>query len=341
MAIDSILFLSFGGPEGMDEVMPFLQNVLRGKNVPEARMKEVAHHYELFGGVSPLNAQNRRLIEELKIELKERGIDLPVYFGNRNWHPLLADTLRQMHEDGKEHVLTFVTSAYSSYSGCRQYLEDIERASAEAGVTIQTEKIRAFYNHPLFIEANRENVEEGLKAFGSDREKVHIAFTAHSIPLSMAATCKYEAQLNEASSLVAQSLKHKNFKLVYQSRSGPPTQPWLEPDILAHIRSLHEQGIKHVLVHPIGFISDHMEIIYDLDIEAKQLALELGMKFVRSSSSGTNPHFGKLMGELVEERLRSDQTLKRTVGENPPEPDRCAPGCCAYTAQRPQAKSAT
>lgn len=342
MTIDAILFLSFGGPEGMDDVMPFLQNVLRGKNVPEARMLEVAHHYELFGGVSPINAQNRRLIELLKVELNGRGIDLPVYFGNRNWHPLLGDTLRRIQADGKEHVLTFVTSAYSSYSGCRQYLEDIEKAVSESGVSLKTEKIRAFYNHPLFIEANKENVEEGLKSLeedGINRDKVHIAFTAHSIPLSMAATCRYEEQLSETAALVAEGLNQKNFKLVYQSRSGPPTQPWLEPDILDHLRNLDDQGVKHVLVHPLGFVSDHMEIIYDLDTEAKQLAQKLGMTFIRTKSSGTNHLFGKLMGELVEERLKSDQYLKRTVGTCPPEPDRCAPGCCAYTPQRPPARN--
>ncbi len=326
---DAVLFLSFGGPEGMADVMPFLANVLRGKNVPEARMKEVAHHYERFGGVSPINEQNRQLIAALESELKLRSISLPIYWGNRNWHPLLTDTLRQMKEVGIKRVLTFVTSAYSSYSGCRQYLEDIEKAKVEAEAEdLQIDKIPVYYKHPLFVLANIEHVKAGLETFPvQNRSQVHVAFTAHSIPMAMADNCDYVKQLQENCDKVASELGITDYKLVYQSRSGPAAQPWLEPDILDHMRTLVEQGTKNVLVHPIGFISDHMEILYDLDTEAKDLAGELGMQFVRTSTAGTNANFVKMMGDMVEERLRSTN-----VADNS---DKCAPGCCAYTPVRP------
>jgi ferrochelatase len=335
---DAILFLSFGGPEGMADVMPFLENVLRGKNVPEARMKEVAHHYELFGGVSPINAQNRNLIKGLEAELKKRDIALPIYFGNRNWHPMLADTLKEMAGKGVENVLTFVTSAYSSYSGCRQYLQDIEKALQEAQVDLNIDKLRIFYNHPLFIDANVDCVKEGLAHFTPEQLKsLHIAFTAHSIPTAMASTSDYAGQLQKTCDLVAQAVGLTNHKLVYQSRSGPPTQPWLEPDILDHIKSLKQQGVSNILVHPIGFVSDHMEVIYDLDHEAKQLADDLGIDMVRTKSSGNSPKFAELMGSLVQERLQSemDASTEKPCAIGTPLPDVCAPDCCAYTPMRP------
>src|SRR5918911_1374277 len=224
---DALLVVSFGGPEGLDEVMPFLANVLRGRSVPEARLREVARHYELFGGVSPINGQNRRLIAALERELQERGPRLPVYWGNRNWHPLLADTIRRMRDDGIKNALAFVTSAYSSYSGCRQYREDIESARATVGADAR------------------------------------VAFTAHSIPSAMAAGSDYQQQLLETCRLVAEGAGHERWRLVFQSRSGPPTQPWLEPDIRDHLRELKARGTTDVVVAPIGFISDHMEVIYD------------------------------------------------------------------------------
>lgn len=314
---DAILFLSFGGPEGMADVMPFLANVLRGKNVPEARMKAVAHHYELFDGVSPINGQNRRLIAALEKELLRREINLPVYFGNRNWHPMLADTLRKMHEDGKKNILTFVTSAYSSYSGCRQYLEDMQNALEETGLDLNISKLPVFFDDPLFVEANLDCMSKGLAQF-SDEEKanLHIAFTAHSIPLSMAEKCQYQKQLEWTSAKCAEKLGEKNWKLVYQSRSGPPTQPWLEPDILDHINTLHGAGVSNLLIHPIGFVSDHMEIIYDLDTEARDLCQKLGIKMVRSKSSGNSEHFYQLMGSLVEKQIQSKEMCA------------CAPDCC-------------
>ncbi|MBP7577750.1 MAG: ferrochelatase [Candidatus Obscuribacter sp.] len=335
---DAILFLSFGGPEGMADVMPFLENVLRGKNVPEARMKEVAHHYELFGGVSPINAQNRNLIKGLEAELKKRDIALPIYFGNRNWHPMLADTLKEMAGKGVKNVLTFVTSAYSSYSGCRQYLQDIEKALQEAQVDLNIDKLRIFYNHPLFIDANVDCVKEGLAHFTPEQLKsVYIAFTAHSIPTAMASTSDYAGQLQKTCDLVAQAVGLSSYKLVYQSRSGPPTQPWLEPDILDHIKNLKQQGVSNILVHPIGFVSDHMEVIYDLDHEAKQLADELSIDMVRTKSSGNSPKFAELMGALVQERLQSemDASTEKPCAFGTPLPDVCAPDCCAYTPMRP------
>src|SRR5688500_4524942 len=229
----AILVVSFGGPEGMDDVLPFLQNVLRGKNVPHERMLEVAEHYRHFGGKSPLNDQNRELIANLEAELAAHGLSLPVYFGNRNWHPLLADTLRQMATDGIQRALGFVTSAYSSYSSCRQYLEDIARAQTEIGPEApRIDKLRAFYNHPGFIEPMLDRVVEALAEVPQPRRAAaHLVFTAHSIPRAMAAGCRYEEQLREASRLVVEGLKLRGlgdfaWRLVYQSRSGPPSQPW-------------------------------------------------------------------------------------------------------------------
>jgi ferrochelatase len=339
---DAILFVSFGGPEGMADVMPFLRNVLRGKNVPESRMVQVAHHYEQFNGVSPINGQNRILIENMKEELTRRGIDLPIYWGNRNWHPMLTDTIAQMEADGIKSALAFVTSAYSSYSGCRQYLEDIEKAKTEAGSDITVDKMRVFYNHPLFVEANIENVNEGLQKF-ADKNEVHVAFTAHSIPMAMANNCDYEKQLSETCEMIASRLGITNFKLVYQSRSGPPTQPWLEPDICDHMRALHKAGVSHLLIHPVGFVSDHMEILYDLDTEARDLAKELGMQFERTSTAGTNAKFASLMADLVEERLESESGIvKKTVGCFPARADVCPPDCCTYTpAARPASGTTT
>lgn len=344
---DAILFLSFGGPEGMDDVMPFLTNVLRGKNVPEARMKEVAHHYEMFGGVSPINAQNRKMIAGLKEELARLQINLPIYFGNRNWHPMLGDTLRQMEADGVKKALAFVTSAYSSYSGCRQYLEDIQKALAENKQTdrLHIDKLRVFFDHPLFIDANLECIEAALKQFEKP-EDVHLTFTAHSIPLSMAQNCQYENQLLFVCRQICQHLQEKynwlgasepQWQLVYQSRSGPKSQPWLEPDILEHIESLKSRGFSKLLVHPVGFVSDHMEIIYDLDTEAKQLADSLQMQMVRSLSSGNSEHFRRLIGELIEERLKSnagEDCLKPCL-TGAPLPDVCPVDCCSYTPVRP------
>lgn len=313
----------------MDDVVPFLENVLRGRNVPPERMLAVARHYELFGGVSPINAQNRQLIAALDQELQGHGPALPIYFGNRNWHPLLTDTIAKMADDGIKRVLAFVTSAFSSYSSCRQYLENIAAARAAVGPRAPSvEKLRAFFNHPLFIEANVSSVKAALEKIDQDRRlSTPVVFTAHSIPKRMADNCDYEIQLLESSKLVAQALNHSNWKLVFQSRSGPPSQPWLEPDIREHLRELHKAGTRDVVVAPIGFISDHMEVIYDLDTEARQLCEEMGLSMVRALTPGTQPAFIKMIRELIVERFDANVD-RRFLGTMGARDDVCATNCC-------------
>lgn len=325
---DALLVMSYGGPEGMQDVMPFLENVLRGRNVPRERMLEVSHHYELFGGVSPLNDQNRALIAALRAELATHGPDLPVYWGNRNWSPYLADTLRQMQADGVRRALAFVTSAYSSYSGCRQYLEDFERARAEVGEGAPViDKLRMFYNHPGFIEPGVEHLRQALASVDGDLSGVPVVFTAHSVPLAMARSSRYVAQLEETCRLIAEGAGLDAWTLVYQSRSGGPHQPWLEPDILDHMRALHAQGIRALVVMPVGFISDHMEVLYDLDTEAQALAGELGMTLIRAATVGTHPQFISMIRELILERMEPGRA-KRALGTHGPSHDVCAADCC-------------
>ena len=336
---DAILIVSFGGPEGMDEVMPFLENVLRGRNVPQSRMLEVAHHYEMFGGVSPINEQNRMLIAALEKELETSGPRLPVYWGNRNWHPLLADTLARMSDDGIKRAFAFVTSAYSSYSGCRQYREDIERAQAAIGPRApRVEKLRAFFNHPGFIEPNIEHVRSALGQIpGERRTDAHLAFTAHSIPQSMASSCDYEAQLQETCQLIARGVGHERWRLVFQSRSGAPTQPWLEPDICDHLRALKEAGTTDVVIAPVGFISDHMEVLYDLDTEARALCEEMGLNMIRARTVGAHPSFIRMIRELILERM-TDNPVRRFLGTLGPRADVCPADCCPAGAGRPAAQ---
>jgi protoporphyrin/coproporphyrin ferrochelatase len=316
MNYDALLLVSFGGPEGMDDVIPFLENVLRGRNVPRERMLQVAHHYELFGGVSPINQQNRDLIAALEKELETNGPRLPIYWGNRNWHPLLPDTVERMAADGVENALAFVTSAYSSYSSCRQYLQNISDAQEKVGPRApRIEKLRVFYNHPRFIEANVDHVRAAWQQL--DSASAHLVFTAHSIPESMAANCDYAAQLAETGSLIARALNIENWTLVYQSRSGSPSQPWLGPDVSDHLRALADKGVKDVVVAPIGFVSDHMEVVYDLDYEAQNVARELGMNMVRARTAGTHPAFVKMIRELMLERINNEVPANI-----------CAPDCC-------------
>jgi protoporphyrin/coproporphyrin ferrochelatase len=326
---DAILLLSFGGPEGMNEVMPFLENVLRGKHVPEERMRVVASHYEHFGGVSPINGQNRALLEALRAELARHGPSLPVYWGNRNWPPYLPDTLREMAGDGIKSALAFVTSAYSSYSGCRQYREDIVKARAEVGEAApEVHKLRVYYNHPAFIEANTAQVEAALELVPSEqRASAALVFTAHSVPLAMAKGSDYEAQLHEVASLVAAAVGRPDWTFAYQSRSGPPQQPWLEPDIGDHLKALAAQGVRHVVVAPTGFVSDHMEVIYDLDTEAQEKAKALGLRLVRAATPGTHPAFVRMIRELVAERM-GERRERVTLGGRGPSPDLCRPDCC-------------
>ncbi|MBA2525333.1 MAG: ferrochelatase [Pyrinomonadaceae bacterium] len=333
LTFDALLVVSFGGPEGMADVMPFLENVLRGRNVPADRMHAVAKHYEKFGGVSPINEQNRNLIAALQEELAVNGPRLPIYWGNRNWNPLLADTLAQMAADGIENALAFVTSAYSSYSSCRQYLENIAEARVQVGSSApQIGKLRAFYNHPLFIEANVDCLQAALRTIReAKRASTQIAFTAHSIPQPMADNCQYESQLQETSRLVASGAKRESWRLVYQSRSGPPTQPWLGPDILDHLQELKRSGATDVVIAPIGFVSDHMEVIYDLDTEARQLSDETGLNMVRASTVGTHPAFIRMIRELMLERINPGDS-QRSLGARGPSHDVCPIGCCLLKA---------
>ena len=335
MAYDAFLLVSFGGPERREDVLPFLENVLRGRNVPRERMFEVAEHYYHFGGVSPINAQNRALLAALEAEFQSAGIELPLYFGNRNWQPLLTDTLAQMRADGVKRAIAFFTSAFSSYSGCRQYRENIAAAQAVVGEGAPVvDKLRVFYNHPGFIEPMIERTREALSQIPSDSQSdTTILFSAHSIPEAMARNCDYEKQFREASRLVAEGMGHTNWRLVYQSRSGPPNQPWLGPDIgdaLAELAGL----TKHVVVVPIGFISDHMEVLYDLDEEAQHKAAALGIKLVRAKAVGTHPRFVRMIRELVEERL-TDQPNRLAMGLYGPSHDVCAEDCCRYEPRRP------
>jgi ferrochelatase len=340
---DAILLISFGGPERREDVMPFLENVTRGRNIPQERLLEVAEHYYHFGGKSPINDQCRELITALRRELDEHGIGLPIYWGNRNWDPFLADTLRQMRSDGVKHALGLVTSAYSSYSGCRQYRENVAAAQAAVGEGAPVvDKLRVFYNHPGFVEASALRVREALAQWPeSERAAVRFVATAHSIPSSMAQTSDYEKQLRETTRLVAEALCFEQWDLVYQSRSGPPNQPWLEPDILDHLKNLHAAGVRHVIVAPLGFISDHLEVLYDLDTEAQALAGELGMRMVRAATVGTHPVFIGMLRQLIAERL-SPSEEKLAIGQFGPNHDVCPLDCCPapQRAGRPPASEA-
>jgi ferrochelatase len=339
-AYDAILLVSFGGPEGPDDVMPFLENVLRGKNVPHERMLEVAEHYNHFGGISPINSQCRDLLDALQPELDEHGIDLPVYWGNRNWDPLLPETLRQMKDDGIRRALAFVTSSCSSYSSCRQYRENIADAQAAVGDGApEVDKIRVFYNHPDFIEASAVRVHAAIDQISEERRgDLHIAFTAHSIPTSMSDSSDYVQQLTEASRLVANAVgvSEDRWKLVYQSRSGPPQIPWLEPDISDHLRHIRCNGVEDVIIMPIGFLSDHMEVMFDLDEEAREVCEEIGLNMIRAGTVGTHPRFIAMIRKLIEERLRGN--TRECAGEFGPNHDVCPLDCCPRL-QRPQNRS--
>jgi ferrochelatase len=339
LPFDAILIVGFGGPEKPDDVMPFLENVTRGRNIPRERLLVVAEHYHHFGGVSPINAQVRALIAALRPELDAHGVNLPIYWGNRNWHPMLADTIRAMADAGIQRALGVVLAAYSSYSSCRQYREDIEQAREAVGTSApRVDKLRVFYNYPDFIAASARRVAEALAALPADlRDAAHIAFTAHSIPLSMARTCDYETQLTETCRLVAGSpgvdVPPDRWRLVYQSRSGRPTDPWLEPDILDHLDALKAQGVAAVVVHPVGFLSDHLEVLYDLDEEARLKADALGLTMVRAGTVGTDPQFVRLLRELIVERL-TGSSPRQAIGRFGPGPDVCPLDCCPPPQKR-------
>jgi ferrochelatase len=327
----AVLLVAFGGPEGPADVIPFLENVLRGKNVPRERMLAVAEHYERFGGVSPINAQNRALVAAIESDFQRNGIALPVYWGNRNWHPLLVDTLRSMRDSGIHRALAFFTSAYSSYSSCRQYLENIQQAQCEVGEKAPgIDKLRVYFNHPGFIESWIDRTGESVACLSPERRMAaRFVFTAHSIPQSMAGKCRYEAQLLEASRLVAEAhgIGSERWQVAYQSRSGPPSQPWLEPDIVDSLRTLKAEGASDVVIVPIGFISDHIEVLYDLDVEARQAADGLGLNLVRAKTLGTHPRFVQMIRELVVERI-SGAVDRPTLGSLDACQDVCPAGCC-------------
>jgi len=336
MNYDALLVVSFGGPESREDVIPFLENVLRGRNIPRERMLAVAEHYYHFDGKSPINQQTRELISALEAELTEHGPKLPVYWGNRNWHPMLADTLRQMQQDGIRRALAFVTSAFSSYSGCRQYREDISRAQSEIGPDApQIDKLRAFFNHPGFIDATEARLLDALREIpASVKHNIQVVYTAHSIPISMANTCDYVRQLEEVRRLVSGRLGISNDALVYQSRSGAPGQPWLEPDILDYLRAVKERNLASaVALAPISFISDHMEVLYDLDIEARHLCDSLPLPMVRAKTVGVHPKFVAMIRDLIVERM-SPNTERLALGSLGPRPDVCADDCCP-APQRP------
>lgn len=322
MSYDALLIVSFGGPEKPEDVMPFLENVTRGKRIPRERLEEVAEHYYHFGGKSPINEQVAELIAALRVELAAHGLNLPVYLGNRNWDPYLADTLRQMKADGVERALAFVTSAWSSYSSCRQYLDNIAEAQAAVGEGApEIVRLGHFYNHPGFIEPMAERVLDAYASLPDGlRGTAPLLFTAHSIPMSMAQTCRYVEQLTEACELTAKLVGHEGWRLVYQSRSGPPGQPWLEPDIGDALQEIAATGGNGVVVAPIGFLSDHMEVVYDLDHEAKHLCEELGLTLARAGTVGTHRRFIEMIRELVVERMEGQDRSE------------CAVGCCPAPA---------
>jgi ferrochelatase len=336
---DAFLLVSFGGPEEPADVLPFLRNVTRGRDVPEARLAEVAEHYRHFGGRSPINDQCRALCAALRARFAADGPDLPVYWGNRNWHPLLPDTLRAMAGDGVRSALALLTSAYSSYSGCRQYREDLAAARAAVGPQAPTvARIRAYFNHPGFVRPQITAVRAALDALPPElRARAVLVFTTHSIPLRMAASSgprgdAYVTQHLQVARLVADGVAAAGggaheWQLVYQSRSGPPTVPWLEPDVGDSLRALAAAGVPAVVVAPIGFVSDHLEVAYDLDVQTRALAAELGLAFVRAATVGTAPEFVAGIRELVCERMSVDPQ-RRALGALGADHDVCPAQCC-------------
>jgi protoporphyrin/coproporphyrin ferrochelatase len=360
---DAFLLLSFGGPEGPDDVLPFLENVTRGRGVPAQRLAAVAEHYYAVGGVSPINAQCREMLTRIAAGFGQAGIDLPLYWGNRNWNPFLADTVRQLKADGVRRVIAFATSAYSSYSACRQYLDDIDRAVAEVGDGApRIDKIRPYYARPGFIGPFATNVEAALSELPAGaRDGARLVFTAHSVPLGMAASSgsvsagtavpgavggtgaggRYAAELREASALIAERVGGSHpFDLVFQSRSGPPSVPWLEPDVNDHLAALAKgtqlngeplpQGAPPgVVAVPVGFVSDHMEVVHDLDVEAAQTAASLGLPFARAKAPGLTPEFAAMVAELVAERIASADTADEDRANF------CPADCCRYVPSRP------
>ena len=324
---DSLLLLSFGGPESSDDVMPFLRNVTAGRGVPDERLAVVAEQYELFGGKSPINDLNQELLRALDEELGSRGHEIATFWGNRNWHPFVADTINNLKSLGHTSTVCLVTSAFSSYSGCRQYHEDLDRARSEVPGAPTVERVRVFWDHPDFLGAAAELLAERRDAAGLSSE-TPVLHSAHSLPLSMAANCDYQQQLNEAASIVNELAGMRGpCEVVFQSRSGPPSVPWLTPDIDQRIHELADQGTDELLVHPLGFVADHMEVLFDLDTQSAAAAKEAGVKMVRTPTVGTHPRFVSMLVDLVEEAagLRADRP---SLSESGPRPDNCNSQCC-------------
>ena len=329
---DALLLVSFGGPERPEDVVPFLENVTAGRGIPRERLEEVGEHYFLFGGKSPINDLNRELLDALRADFAANGIDLPIYWGNRNWDPYLRDAAAQMAADGVQRAACFVTSAYSSYSGCRQYREDLYDATT--GVQIELSRLRHYFNHPGFVGPFTEATSEALATAPAG---THVVFVTHSIPTSMNEASggpgreAYQRQHESVAAMVADGAGAEQWSLAYCSRSGSPHMPWLEPDINDHLRELHRQGTESVIVVPIGFISDHMEVIFDLDTEARATAEELGLRFERVETPGAHPDFVAMIRELLGERAaveRGEPVERVALGDIPAWPDLCPTDCC-------------
>jgi ferrochelatase len=339
---DAVLLVSFGGPEGPDDVVPFLENVTRGRGIPRERLVEVGEHYQRFGGRSPINDQNRAFLAALREDLAGAGIDLPVYWGNRNWDPFLTDTVRRMAADGITRAACFVTSAYSSYSSCRQYRENLFDAAQAVEHAPRLDKLRLYFNHPGFVEPMVDATLAALAELPEDvRESAHLAFVTHSIPETMNAGSGPDgrAYVEQHGSIVTEVVervrqetgrRHRH-ALVFCSRSGPPHVPWLEPDINDHLERLHDGGAPAVVLVPIGFVSDHMEVVYDLDTEATATAEKLGLPMTRAATAGIDPRFVAAVRDLLLERAaaeRGEDVARASVGALPACWDRCPAGCC-------------
>ena len=340
---DALLLVSFGGPESPEDVLPFLENVTRGRGIPRERLEEVGEHYYLFGGRSPINDQNRAFISAVEEDLASAGIDLPVYWGNRNWDPYLADTLQQMTRDGVTRAACLLTSAYSSYSGCRQYRENLADADAAVGAGApRLDRLRHYFNHPGFVEPMVDATLTALADLGdAARRDAHVLFVTHSVPTSMndtsgpegnAYVAQHRSVADEVAERVRQETGHRYpTELVFCSRSGPAHVPWLEPDVNDRIEELADQGVGGVVVVPIGFVSDHMEVIYDLDTEAKATAEKVGVEFARAATAGVDPRFVSMVRDLLLERAaveRGDEVGRASVGALAASWDRCPVGCC-------------
>jgi len=303
MTFDAVLVVSFGGPQGSDDIRPFLANVLRGRRVSPERVEEVAHHYELFGGVSPITAITRKQAEGLESRLRNAGYALPVYVGMRNWHPYLVDTLREMHAAGVRRAVGFIAAAQHSYSSCQQYRENVAAARAELraqGADVDVTFVGSWFDHQGFVEANAAHVRAARARLDPAlQDSARLVCTAHSIPVSMAARSRYEAQLRESSRLVAEAAGMRDWELVYQSRSGRPEDPWLGPDVGDYLRSARGDGLQAAVLCPIGFVCDHVEVLYDLDQEAARICREIGLPMARAEAVNDHPRFLDMMADMV------------------------------------------